>query len=334
MGTITYSAWHCVIYSALKRYKQDYDALYLETIDFISGSSFYVREFQPPLTIEGLCKVINDDKYNISLNSVINTIDWLNELLKIPNFYDILHVEKPNIAFSKEVLDLIDKTKASRNKSFSSLNDDEKSNIRILNRLLLEETYPQETPKSLKESDLYFEDDLFNCSQRLEEAQIVIILLAHSFIEALANFYLLLKTTPDQFNIIEKTGLIDKWTVVPSLFLKDYTFPKGEKIYNDLKELNGRRNAITHCKPQVIIDDEIVLEGNLQIKYKKSHEFMDSCMSLPKRLVDHLGKFDKSADIDLLLSSMADFISNSSEEIATRRYVSEWIKNHKGTNKV
>jgi len=36
MGTSSYSAYHCVIYSALKRYKQGYDALYSEMIDFAS----------------------------------------------------------------------------------------------------------------------------------------------------------------------------------------------------------------------------------------------------------------------------------------------------------
>lgn len=223
MGTITYSAYHCVIYSALKRYKQDYDALNLETIDSLSKQ---------------------------------------------------------------------------------------------------------------KESDLSFETHLFICSTRLQETQIVIVLLTCSFIEALANFYLSLKTTPDQFDIIQNTSLIDKWIVVPSLFLKDYTFPKGEKIYNDLKELIGRRNAITHCKPQVIIDDVIALKGNLPIKYKKSHEFMDSCMSLPKRLVDHLGKFDKSIHIDHLQSSMVDFITMSNEEIAVQKYVSEWASNRKKTDGV
>lgn len=108
----------------------------------------------------------------------------------------------------------------------------------------------------------------------------------------------------------------------------------GEKIYNDLKELIGRRNAITHCKPQVIIDDAIALKGNLPIKYKKSHEFMDSCMSLPKRLVDHLGKFDKSIHIDHLQSSMVDFITMSNEEIAVQKYVSEWASNRKKTDGV
>ena len=79
MGTITYSAYHCVIYSALKRYKQDYDALNLETIDSLSKQ---------------------------------------------------------------------------------------------------------------KESDLSFETHLFICSTRLQETQIVIVLLTCRFIEALANFYL------------------------------------------------------------------------------------------------------------------------------------------------
>ncbi|MBF8275534.1 MAG: hypothetical protein HW390_607 [Candidatus Brocadiaceae bacterium] len=56
---------------------------------------FSVNEFRAPFTIEGLCKVIKDDKYDIPLQS-IDSIDGLNELLKIPKFYDILHEKKIN----------------------------------------------------------------------------------------------------------------------------------------------------------------------------------------------------------------------------------------------
>jgi hypothetical protein len=116
----------------------------------ILGSYFSVDEFKQPLTIEKLCKAINDDNYTIPpIKPNINTIEWLNDFLSIPDFYDILHSKKPNISFAKNnIVVLADKTKGYRNKSLSNLNNDEKINIRRLNRLLLEETYSQETPKS------------------------------------------------------------------------------------------------------------------------------------------------------------------------------------------
>lgn len=122
-----------------------------------SGSSdFSVGEFKLPLTIEKLCKTIVDDNYNVSIQAPINTIDWLNELLKVPNFYDILHVKKPNINFPKSITDLVDKTKDYRNKNFSDLNKDKQNTIKRLNHLLLEETYPQEILNSNDSKNIAF----------------------------------------------------------------------------------------------------------------------------------------------------------------------------------
>lgn len=112
---------------------------------------FSENEFKPPFDIEKLCKVINDDKYDISLKNVpFNTISWLNELLQLPNFYDILDSKKRISSVSKDIniKDLDYKTKGYRNKQFPSLNQVDQRNIIRLNRLLLEETYPQATPRS------------------------------------------------------------------------------------------------------------------------------------------------------------------------------------------
>lgn len=73
--------------------------------------------------------------------------------MEIPNFYDILYAKKTNMDFSKNIADLVSTTKDYRNKSFSNLNSGEQNNIKRLNRLLLKETYPQETPNNpIKES--------------------------------------------------------------------------------------------------------------------------------------------------------------------------------------
>lgn len=107
---------------------------------------FSMDEFKPPLIIKKLYGVINNDKYNIPLSTTNNSIEWLNELLKVPSFYDIL-CKKSKSSFSKDIMELVNKTKEYRNKSFSKLSEDEKNTIKKLNRLLLEETYPKETPK-------------------------------------------------------------------------------------------------------------------------------------------------------------------------------------------
>lgn len=127
---------------------RDYIKKSIEEFSGFNDDIFCVDEFKLPLSIEKLCRVINNENYNIPLNAPNNTLDWLNELLKMPNFYDILKAKKPNMSFSNiKITESVDKTKDYRNKSFSNLNNSEQSNIKRLNRLLLEENYSQETPK-------------------------------------------------------------------------------------------------------------------------------------------------------------------------------------------
>lgn len=116
-----------------------------------ASSDFSEAEFDSQLTIEKLYKAIVADRYKGSIkdNNANEPINSLNELLEVPNFYDLLRVQKPAIVFPENITDLVNKTTNYRSKSFPGLNDEEKHNIKRLNRLLLEETYPQETPESL-----------------------------------------------------------------------------------------------------------------------------------------------------------------------------------------
>lgn len=110
---------------------------------------FCVSEFKPSMTIRNLCNEIHKDRYNIPLSTKRNTIFWLNELLKVPDFYDILRIKKSKTSFFKGIIVLIEETNSYRkNANYSSLSIDKQNNIKRLNRLLLEETYPLATPKS------------------------------------------------------------------------------------------------------------------------------------------------------------------------------------------
>jgi hypothetical protein len=53
----------------------------------------------------------------------------------------------------------------------------------------------------------------------LEQKRANALLLAAACVEAVANLYLGLKATADQFSVLERTTFIEKWTVLPSLFL-------------------------------------------------------------------------------------------------------------------
>lgn len=80
---------------------------------------------------------------------------------------------------------------------------------------------------------------------RLEQQRATALLLAACCVEALGNLYLAHKSTPEQFAILEWAKFLDKWTVLPSLFVPDYSFPRDGELYQDLKRLNARRNAST-----------------------------------------------------------------------------------------
>jgi hypothetical protein len=142
---------------------------------------------------------------------------------------------------------------------------------------------------------------LHNYGLKLEESRIVVTLLSCSFIEALANFYISLKCKSEQFKILERVGLLDKWTAVPSLFIPEYHFPKNSELYRDLKMLNDTRNRISHSKPEIVTDGQVTHEGFLPKIPKSSRAFAETITSLPLRLVKHLSAFDKSEDVTTLL---------------------------------
>ncbi len=118
---------------------------YLERTRLINFS-FSKGEFKYPFTIEGLCKAIKDDGYKLSLKASENTIDWLNELLERPNFYDEVHEKHPYFEFSEAIKSLVEKTKNYRDKDFSSIEKEQQDNVKKLNRLILMKNFPKETP--------------------------------------------------------------------------------------------------------------------------------------------------------------------------------------------
>jgi len=68
-----------------------------------------------------------------------------------------------------------------------------------------------------------------------ERRRATALILAACCVEAVANLYLSLKTTADQFALLEWAKFLEKWTAVPSLFVPGYSFPKDGELYQDLK---------------------------------------------------------------------------------------------------
>jgi len=117
----------------------------------IAGSSdFYLFrhfEFQKDYTIATLCSAIQAD-IHLSLEATENTIEWLNEFLKVPDLYERFNEKINNRRLSREIEALVNNSKNFRNMKYSELNNDRQKDIIKLNRLLLEHLYAGQTPKS------------------------------------------------------------------------------------------------------------------------------------------------------------------------------------------
>jgi len=131
----------------------------------------------------------------------------------------------------------------------------------------------------------------------IEQRRATALVLAACCVEALANLYLAHKTTPEQFAILEWTRFLEKWTVLPSLFVPGYSFPKDGELYQDLKRLIARRNVLVHLKEEVSRDGTILHPGSRPDAASDESVFIGRCRSLPDRLLAHLASFDKTEAI-------------------------------------
>ena len=109
----------------------------------VSSPNFYPNEFKESSVIKALNQAISSDRYGIPFKSQENTIERLNEILQVPNFYEITRVKGKHLTFTPRIKSLIEETKDYRWKSFSQLTDFQKKKIMFLNRLLLEALYSQ-----------------------------------------------------------------------------------------------------------------------------------------------------------------------------------------------
>lgn len=140
----------------------------------------------------------------------------------------------------------------------------------------------------------------------LEQKRATALLLGGACVEALANLYLALKTTADQFAVLQRATFIEKWTVVPSLFLPRYVIRKDSVLYQDLKRLHSGRNALAHLKEEVTSEGVVIHRPSVPERTSDEHVFIGRCATLPSRLVEHLGTFDHS-DAMIHLGSVVAF---------------------------
>jgi hypothetical protein len=146
-------------------------------------------------------------------------------------------------------------------------------------------------------------DGLLEASEDVEEAKIILIVCVASYIEALVNHYLSCRLSSEHFALLDKSNVMEKWTVVPSLFIPRYSFSTVDSLYMDLDALVKRRNGIAHAKPPVIEKGKKVRRGK-QPRNDIEHDQVLNWIKLPDRLIEHLRSNDKSHDFQLFDSSI------------------------------
>jgi hypothetical protein len=125
-----------------------------------------------------------------------------------------------------------------------------------------------------------------------------VLLLAASCVEAGANFCLDCSATPEQFEVLERATFVEKWTVLPSLFTPGYSLPRDGPLFQDLKRLHVRRNALMHLKERVSVAGVLRSPGSTPEHTGDEHVFVTRCGTLADRLFSHLCTFDKSGALD------------------------------------
>ncbi len=149
------------------------------------------------------------------------------------------------------------------------------------------------------------------------QARMVIIVISHCFVEALANHYIASKCDARRFNSLERHGILKKWTTTPCEFVKEYRFPeKGDALYDDLDRLARLRNCLGHSKSRIHINDQLIHEGDLPLLSDTSSLTPEKCLSLPVRLVEHLCLYDYGAAFELCIYS--DFSDADRNEIISK----------------
>ncbi|HOF32760.1 MAG TPA: tetratricopeptide repeat protein [Spirochaetota bacterium] len=135
----------------------------IERLKF-GSSDFYDSEFKrSKLSLDALWNEIKQSGYyfgRIRFISSDRSIDRLNEIIRIPAFYDIWIKKNKPVENDEEVINLLRWTQYYRNKPYEELTEQELDNLKRLNRLLLEIAYPYTCPQSRTQKEEKRKDSL------------------------------------------------------------------------------------------------------------------------------------------------------------------------------
>jgi hypothetical protein len=103
-----------------------------------SSPKFFANEFRGSYEVSALLDRINAAGYNVPFKTRANSLAKLNEILSLPNFYDLVRQKNQALPLTALLRSLIAETEAYRYKPFARLSPFQQKKIMLLNRLLLE----------------------------------------------------------------------------------------------------------------------------------------------------------------------------------------------------
>jgi hypothetical protein len=119
-----------------------------ETVFKKRSPYFCTDEFESQKkNVKQLYEAIKSDRYHLgTISASKNTFDWLNKVLEVPHLFDQLENEKMPY-LTEEIKKLRDQTSEIRKMTFDKLTEEQQISVKRLNRLMIEVSYPDETPK-------------------------------------------------------------------------------------------------------------------------------------------------------------------------------------------
>lgn len=241
---------------------------------------FSVDEFKGRYTLTALCTALKRDNLPVAIDNV----EELNELIKIPYLYEEL-IKTNTVRQPSEELK---KHKEAYNKSKSEYD------LKLLNRLLLEEFYPQETPKK-NESFLFlilsFVGKIINfCFDKLIKTplwKVILVLIIFNVILLIAVFsfhsklhfnYLPLPTQLLEYILILGIFLI-LWGIVRSLQSEPMNNPAAETAWDQ-----GSKQPYLFNKKWVRAMATLIIIGIFMIPFI-SYKHVDAILHITMTLI-------------------------------------------------
>ncbi len=130
-------------------------------------------------------------------------------------------------------------------------------------------------------------------SERFMNIYVTVAFLSHALCEAEINtilaFGLYKHGAPELFSVIGKTDIKEKWRIGPKVFCPSYELKSGSAIFETLNHLTKQRNALTHYKVHLTVDEKSVVEGSKfeRLSIKDNAKWMRRFFSLPYDLATH-----------------------------------------------